>query len=76
MLQIDNEIRQPLSIEEAPEGSACQWCGKPAEHIFIVIGGKWPNESALFCRACGNEFVRDVASSLCREITPEEAIYG
>ncbi len=22
-----------------------------------------------------NEFVRDVASSLCREVTPEEAVY-
>jgi hypothetical protein len=76
MLNIDNELRQPLSILEAPEGSICQWCGKPAEHQFIVLGGKCQKESGLFCRTCSDEFVRAVASSLCREVTPEEAMYG
>ncbi len=34
------------------------------------------NESGLFCRTCGEAFVCAVASSLCREVTPEEAVYG
>ncbi len=73
MLNIENEFRQPLSIDEAPKGSVCQWCGKSAEHKFIVLSGKCQNEIGLFCCACSDEFVRDVASSLCREVTPEEA---
>ena len=75
MLNIENEFRQPLSIDEAPEGSACEWCGKPAKHQFIVLGGKYQQESGLFCRSCGEAFVCAVASSLSREVTPEEAVY-
>ncbi len=76
MLHIENEFRQPLSIDEAPEGSTCDWCGKPAEHRFIILGGTFQNESGLFCHLCGEAFVCAVASSLRREVTPEEAIYG
>ena len=76
MLNIENEFRQPLSIDEAPEGSVCEWCGKPAEHQFTALGGKFHNESGPLCRTCGDEFVRAVASSLCREVTPEEAVNG
>ncbi len=75
MLHIENEFRQPLSIDEAPEGSICKWCGKPAKHRITQLDGT-NNESGLFCRTCGDAFVRAVASSLSREITPEEAIYG
>jgi hypothetical protein len=76
MLNIENESRQPLSIDEAPEGSACEWCGKPAKDQFIVLGEKYQQESGLFCRLCGEAFVCAVASSLSREVTPEEAVYG
>jgi hypothetical protein len=76
MLNIDNEFRQPLSIDEAPEGSVCEWCGKPAKHRLTQLGGTNHNESGLFCRACGEAFVCAVASSLSREVTPEEAVYG
>jgi hypothetical protein len=76
MLHIENEFRQPLSIDIAPKGSICEWCGKPAEYQFIALSGKCHNEGGLFCQTCGNEFVRAVASSLSREVTPEEAIYG
>ena len=76
MLHIENEFRQPLSLDEAPEGSVCEWCGKPARHQFIVLGGNCQKESSLFCKTCADEFVRAVASSLSREVTPEEAIYG
>ena len=75
MLNIENEFRQPLSIDEAPEGSVCEWCGKPAKHRLTPLGGKNHNESRLFCRTCGEAFVRVVASSRCREVTPEEAVY-
>jgi hypothetical protein len=76
MLHIEYEFRQPLSIDVAPEGSVCEWCGKPAEHQFIVLGEIYQNESCLFCHTCGEAFVCAVASSLSREVTPEEAIYG
>ncbi len=76
MLNIENEFRQPLSIEDAPQGSVCEWCGKPAEHQLTVLGGKFHNESGLFCRTCGEEFVRAVASSLRREVPAEAVIMG
>jgi hypothetical protein len=78
MLNIDfeNEFRQPLSIDEAPEGSVCEWCGKPAKHLLTQLGGTNHNGSGLFCRTCGEAFVCAVASSLSREVTPEEAMYG
>ena len=76
MLHIENEFRQPLSIDEAPKGSVCQWCGKPAEHQFIVLSGKCQHESCFFCRTCGEAFACAVASSLSREVTTEEAVYG
>ena len=76
MLHIENELRQPLTISEAPEGSICEWCGKPAKHRITQHNGTNNNESGLFCRTCGETFVCAVASSLCREVTSEEAIYG
>ena len=76
MLNIENEFRQPLSIDQAPEGNFCAWCGKLAEHLFIVLGEKSQHESVLFCRTCGEALVCAVASSLSREVTPEEVIYG
>ena len=48
----------------------------PPDHQFIVLGGTCHNESALFCRTCGDAFVCASASSLCREVTAEEAVYG
>ncbi len=76
MLNIENEFRQPLSIDDAPQGSVCEWCGKPAKHQLTTLGGKFHNESGLFCRTCGEAFVRTVASSLRREVTAEAVIIG
>jgi hypothetical protein len=76
MFRIENEFRQPLTIEQAPEGSVCEWCGKPAQHRFVGLGGTSQHESSLFCRPCGEAFVCTVASSLRREVTLEEAVYG
>jgi hypothetical protein len=76
MLNIENEFRQPLSIDDAPEGSVCEWCGKPARHKLTELGGNNHNESGLFCRTCGEAFVCAVASSLRREVPSEEVING
>ena len=76
MLHIEDELRHPLTIDQAPEGGICEWCGKQAVHSFLVLDEKCQNEKVLFCRACGDAFVCAVASALSREITPEEAIYG
>ncbi len=76
MLIIENEFRQPLSIDAAPEGSVCEWCGKPAVHELTELGGKIHNESGLFCRTCGEAFVCAVASSLRREVPAEAVING
>jgi hypothetical protein len=76
MLNFVNEFRQPLSLDAAPEGSVCEWCGKPAVHELTELSGKNHNESGLFCRICGEAFVCAVASSLRREVPAEEVING
>lgn len=55
-----NEFRQPISVDTAPRGSQCEWCGKPAVVQLTAIGGSAHNESGLFCRSCGEEFSRVV----------------
>ena len=62
----DNDFRQPISVDFAPQGSLCEWCGKPAVHQLTALGGKHHNEGGFFCRSCGEEFARTVASSLSR----------
>jgi hypothetical protein len=76
MLNFVNEFRQPLSLDAAPEGSVCEWCGKPAVYELTELGGKNHNESGLFCRTCGEAFVCAFASSLRREVPAEEVING
>jgi hypothetical protein len=53
---LNNEFRRPVSVDSAPRGSSCEWCGKPAEHQLIAIGGEYHNESGLFCKPCGEQF--------------------
>jgi hypothetical protein len=67
----ENEFRQPISVDQAPLGSLCEWCGKPAVQQLTPIGGQRHNDGGFFCRACGEEFVRTVADALNREITTE-----
>ena len=76
MLNIENEFRQPLSIDDAPQGSVCEWCGKPAKHQLTALGGKNHNQSGLFCSTCGEAFVCAVASSLQREVPAKAVING
>jgi hypothetical protein len=42
MLNVENEFRQPVSIDFAPAGSVCEWCGKPAVQALTVLGGYRP----------------------------------
>ncbi len=67
----DNEFRQPISVDFAPEGHLCEWCGKPAVHQLTAIGGKCRNEGGCFCQACSEEFARTVADSLSRVIATD-----
>lgn len=69
----DNEFRQPVSIDFAPRGSVCEWCGKPAVEQLTAIGGKRHNEGGFFCRSCGDEFIHAVAESLTREISEKQS---
>ena len=71
MLNVENEFRQPVSIDFAPAGSVCEWCGKPAAQALTVLGGRGHNDSGYFCSVCGREFIRVVASDLRREVPAE-----
>ena len=71
MFNVENEFRQPVSIDFAPAGSVCEWCGKPAVQALIVLGGRGHNDSGYFCSGCGQEFIRAVASDLHRAVPAE-----
>ena len=70
-LMSNNEFHRPVSIDTAPRGSLCEWCGKPAEKQLTAIGGSYHNESGLFCRSCGEEFTRAVINSTAAAETSE-----
>lgn len=65
---LEKAFRQPVSLDFAPEGRLCEWCGKPAVHQLTALGGTCHNEGGFFCQACAEEFVRAVADSLSRVI--------
>src|SRR5260370_27011138 len=62
---IENEFRRPVSVDTAPRGSRCEWCGKPAEVQLTAIGGIAHNESGLFCNSCGQEFTPAFTNAAC-----------
>ena len=64
-----NEFCRPISVDFAPRGSRCEWCGKPAERQLTAIGGAYHNESGLFCRSCGEQFSQAVMNSLKQTVT-------
>jgi hypothetical protein len=70
-----NEFRQPVSVDSAPRGSRCEWCGKPAERQLTAIGGSYHNESGLFCSPCGDQFMQAVINSLPNYPTTEAAYH-
>lgn len=71
MLNNEYDFRLPVSIDLAPAGEICEWCGKPATYQLTALGGMHHNESGFFCCQCSEAFVRAVASSLSREVTAE-----
>ena len=69
-----NEFRSPVSVDSAPRGSRCEWCGKPAEVQLTAIGGRSHNESGLFCRTCGEDFSRAVIKATSMTNTNQVSI--
>ncbi|HEX6551383.1 MAG TPA: hypothetical protein VF026_01370 [Ktedonobacteraceae bacterium] len=61
-----NEFRRPISVDSAPRGSRCEWCGQPAEQQLTAIGGIYHNEGGLFCRPCGEQFSLAVETNSAR----------
>ena len=60
----ENEFRRSVSVDFAPRGSSCEWCGKPAERQLTAIGGTYHNKSGIFCHSCGERFRQAVMRSL------------
>jgi hypothetical protein len=58
-----NEFRRPVSVDSAPRGSLCEWCGKPAVQQLTAIGGSSHNQSGLFCQTCGEQFTQAVVAN-------------
>lgn len=71
MLNNEYAFRQPVTIDIAPAGEICEWCGKPAINQLTTPGRLHHDESRFFCRQCSAAFVRAVASSLSREVREE-----
>jgi len=63
-----NEFSSPAAIDFAPAGSRCYWCGEAAEYELTAIGGAFHNMSALFCRSCGNKFIKAITGSYDQDI--------
>lgn len=70
----ENEFRRPVSLDFAPLGSVCEWCGKPAAYQITAIGGIHHNEHGLFCSECGVQYTRAMADSLTRAVTEESLV--
>jgi hypothetical protein len=58
-----NEFSRPVSVDFAPRGSLCEWCGNPAERQLTAVGGSFHNETGVFCRPCGEKFSQTVANA-------------
>jgi hypothetical protein len=63
-----NEFLRPISVDSAPRGSRCEWCGNPAEQQLTAIGGISHNEGGLFCRPCGEQFSLAVIANAARHV--------
>ena len=68
---LDNEFGQSVTMDFAPEGSVCEWCGQRAVEQLRVIGGKRHNEGGYFCHACGEKFIQTVADPKSRVASVE-----
>ena len=63
-----NEFLRPISVDSAPRGSRCEWCGNPAEKQLTAIGGISHNEGGLFCRPCGEQFSLAIIANAARHV--------
>ena len=51
-----NEFYRPYSVDFAPHGSQCEWCGSLAESQITAIGGTMHNQAGFFCCSCAERF--------------------
>jgi hypothetical protein len=58
-----NEFTRLVSVDFAPRGSVCEWCGNLAERQLTAIGGILHNRRGVFCRSCGEKFAKKVANA-------------
>ena len=58
-----DEFNRPISVDFAPRGRVCGWCGQPAERQLTAIGGCYHNQSGVFCRLCGEQFLAVLINS-------------
>ncbi len=73
-----DEFCRPISVDFAPCGRVCEWCGQPAERQLTAIGGPCHNQSGAFCRLCGEKFFAAIINSTrtvaMLQMRPEEMI--
>jgi hypothetical protein len=62
-----NEFQRPISVDFAPAGRVCEWCGQPAKRQLTAIGGIYHNRSGFFCFFCGEKFLECVIRGLHTE---------
>ncbi|MDQ6659611.1 MAG: hypothetical protein M3Z24_01445 [Chloroflexota bacterium] len=65
-----HEFFRPISVDFAPRGSQCEWCGKPAQQQLTAIGGSHHNESGVFCHECGEKFKQGVINAMTLAVNP------
>ena len=68
---LDNEFRRPVCIDDAPQGKACEWCGKPAVYQLTAIGGRAHNDEGYYCSECAMHYASALADVLTRVVTAE-----
>ena len=59
----EHEFCRSVSFDNAPQGSRCERCGKPAVFRLTAIGGMAHIDSGVFCLACGSTFVKLLAQT-------------
>ena len=58
-----HEFNRPFSVDFAPQGGRCEWCGALAESQITAIGVAMHNQGGLFCSSCGEKFCALVANA-------------
>ena len=58
-----NEFTRSVSVDFAPRGRVCEWCGNLAERQITAICGSFHNKSGVFCGPCGEKFAENVTKA-------------